>query len=441
MAATCEQLTAADVQSLAALQHLSAPVSLADAATDQPGAGAEAGTKGRRLSALAYTGEPVARSFGTMVVDLSTVRLSDKRNRLPMLMRHSTGGMCDELQDSRLGHWDSIKLSDSGIYLAGELYDKPLANQVLEDARKGYPWEISVGLTDGSFERIPAGEKRTVNGRELVGTPTDDWGAGGTYILRNARLREASLVEIGADPNTEASFQLSAARPAPSANFKQRAMQRFHAILAGLGIPASTVREALDLDLDSAGVMALAAPSSEDPHMSTPATPAPAAPVAATIEQLEALPGAEPGFVLEALKAKLSIGDASQKLLAAMAEKLAAAEKARDEAAALAAKGLDQLKAEYQTKLEEAEAKLAAATRAGGAPAVEVGDAPAKNTGDVPAGMKRLSGLSGTDPESDWTKSQELQAYWKDRGGHKAFLRYASMCKTNREDYTVVVDD
>ena len=175
--------------------------------------------------------------------------------------------------------------------------------------------------------------------------------------------------------------------------------------------------------------------------MSTPGTPAPAAPVAATIEQLEALPGAEPGFVLEALKAKLSIGDASQKLLAAMAEKLAAAEKARDEAAALAAKGLDQLKAEYQTKLEEAEAKLAAATRAGGAPAVEVGNAPAKNTGDVPAGMKRLLGLSGTDPESDWTKSQELQAYWKDRGGHKAFLRYASMCKTNREDYTVVVDD
>ena len=56
------------------------------------------------------------------------------------------------------------------------------------------------------------------------------------------------------------------------------------------------------------------------------------------------------------------------------------------------------------------------------------------------SGQRRIAGLSGKDPAADWSASKELRDHWQNRGGERAFKRYASMCLTNKDDYTVVFD-
>ena len=412
-----------DLRTFAARVDLSAPaeIGLAEGRSGTPSDSGSADiASSRRVSCHAYTGAVFTRAWGKAVINLANLRKPEARSRIAMLLRHSTGGMCDESLDMRLGAWDDIAIGSDGVRLAGRLFEKPLADQVLQDAKDGYPWEVSIGVTDLEPELIPPGEKRTVNGREIVGTPLDMWGCGGTYILNNGLLREGSFVELGADSNTQAEF---AAAVGTGVSLHQAAeakgISRLRGIMARLGLTREAIKQ--ELDIDTTGVAALAAPSTGDPSMSTPAPLAPA-----TLEQLEALPGADDAFVVAALKAKQTLGDASHALLKSMHEKLSGAAKAHAEALAAKDDEIKKLGEAHAAEVKKLTEQLASAKNAGGVTPVKLaessgGDAPLATIGKG----KHLSSLSGTDPEGDWNASQELQDYWKDHGGKKAFLAYA----------------
>jgi hypothetical protein len=66
-------------------------------------------------------------------------------------------------------------------------------------AGRGFSWQISMGAgLSQKPELVPAGEKTKVNGRV--------W-AGPVLVARNAHLREISILAMGADSDTSASFE------------------------------------------------------------------------------------------------------------------------------------------------------------------------------------------------------------------------------------------
>lgn len=163
------------------------------------------------------------------------------------------------------------------------------------------------------------------------------------------------------------------------------------------------------------------------------------APVAATIDQLEALPGADDAFVVAALKSKQTLGDASQALLKSMNEKLSGLSKAHAEALAAKDTEIKALGEKHALELKTLTEQLAAAKNAGGvapvALATEGGKAPASDSGTK---AKHLAELSGTDPAADFDASQDLQSHWKDHGGKSAFLKFANAELRSGGDYRVL---
>jgi hypothetical protein len=61
--------------------------------------------------------------------------------------------------------------------------------------KKSFPWQMSLGADAANFERIPDGEKVTVNGRSFKGP---------ILVARGAVVREVSFVALGADAATSA---------------------------------------------------------------------------------------------------------------------------------------------------------------------------------------------------------------------------------------------
>jgi phage major head subunit gpT-like protein len=76
------------------------------------------------------------------------------------------------------------------------------AEKVIALAERGFQWQASIGADVVQSEKLPSGETVTVNGRSITGP---------ARIIRQSRLREVSVVTLGADDNTSASLAASAA--------------------------------------------------------------------------------------------------------------------------------------------------------------------------------------------------------------------------------------
>jgi hypothetical protein len=87
------------------------------------------------------------------------------------------------------------------------------AYKVVTHARNGFAWSASVGVAPERVERVDAGSKVTVNGREFTGPVS---------IVRAGRLGEVSFVGVGADET--ASAKVAAATGAPAANQGEHTM-------------------------------------------------------------------------------------------------------------------------------------------------------------------------------------------------------------------------
>jgi phage head maturation protease len=139
-----------------------------------------------------YTGAVmnVTGFYSPVIVDLNGLKAS--RERLPILLNHDP--------DRVLGQ-GTATIDTSGVRLTGTITgDDEHAANVVTHSRNGFEWQASIGASIVRQEFLKAGEKAVVNGREVSGP---------LLIARESRLKETSIVAIGADDQTTATVAAS----------------------------------------------------------------------------------------------------------------------------------------------------------------------------------------------------------------------------------------
>lgn len=168
--------------------------------------GAEGELKVPRVDIVAYTGVPmVVPGFKRPVlIDLQGV--FSTRATLPLLKDHRP--------DLVIGHADRIDNDGRTLRVSGVMSGNgPSAREVVENAKQGFPWQSSVTAIPTELEEIPAGRSVVVNGREWVGPLT---------VARRAKLKEISLLSMGADDQTSAAIAAAMhSKEAPNMTFEQ----------------------------------------------------------------------------------------------------------------------------------------------------------------------------------------------------------------------------
>lgn len=147
------------------------------------------GSKLPKFKILGYTGAVmnVFSFFTPVIVDLGGLKA--EADTIPALLDHDTSQI--------VGQANSIDISSSGVQLEGVITggEDPIATRVITHAKNGFKWQASIGASIVRREFLAAGEKATVNGRDVTGP---------LMIAREARLYEISFVALGADSNTSA---------------------------------------------------------------------------------------------------------------------------------------------------------------------------------------------------------------------------------------------
>jgi phage major head subunit gpT-like protein len=148
------------------------------------------------FSLVGYTGAAIKQfwSRNPLVVDLAGMDTGS--GVLPILYGH------DASLDSVLGQSSTTINDGKQLVLAGDLFGaSATSEQVLNLARRGMKFQASIGADINRIENISAGEKVNVNGREF---------AGPISVVRSSKLREVSIVLMGADPDTSAAIAAEA---------------------------------------------------------------------------------------------------------------------------------------------------------------------------------------------------------------------------------------
>lgn len=146
----------------------------------------------RRLSIVAYTGEPIHQWWSSypVIPDYSGMRVNAT---VPILYDHNPS------IDSIVGQASGTRVEGGKLLVEADCLgyedEDSIAAKVLAKADAGFVWQASIGAPILRAERVEAGAKVTVNGREYTGP---------CLVAREFQLQEVSLVVLGADPNTSA---------------------------------------------------------------------------------------------------------------------------------------------------------------------------------------------------------------------------------------------
>lgn len=123
-----------------------------------------------------------------MYVDLATLTIEPS---VPVLADHDPAKV--------IGVFSSIANSGQNLTADGVLFveEDEQAETIYKKAKRGMKWQTSMGVFDYSLEDFPDGKTFQINGQTAQGPAT---------VLRNGYLREGSIVAIGADKTTSATF-------------------------------------------------------------------------------------------------------------------------------------------------------------------------------------------------------------------------------------------
>jgi phage major head subunit gpT-like protein len=141
-----------------------------------------------RFSIVAYTGGPIEITgfYTPIILELKGIRAN--RDNIPIFLDHDPSRI--------VGQTDEITIDSSGVRLTGLITgDDADASKIITHAKNGFQWQASIGAGITRKEVLKAGEKATVNGREVSGP---------ILIARESKLFETSFVAIGADSQAEA---------------------------------------------------------------------------------------------------------------------------------------------------------------------------------------------------------------------------------------------
>jgi len=144
---------------------------------------------------VGYTGAAIRQSWSRnpLVVDLNGLEAA---HNVPILWGH------DVSLDAILGQSQQVSNDGRQLTLSGEIFGTSLiAERVLQLSKKGMKFQASIGADPGRIENFAAGQKVSVNGRDFIGPVS---------VVRSAKLREVSVVLMGADPATSAAIAAEA---------------------------------------------------------------------------------------------------------------------------------------------------------------------------------------------------------------------------------------
>jgi len=142
-----------------------------------------------RFRVLAYTGGKIRVSGWQypVVVDLAGLEIPSQR--IPVRFNHDP--------NSGIGHTTKIAVVESALVAEGVISrSTAAAMEVIESAKKGFPWQASVGLSVEDYEEIDEDEEVEVNGSKFTGP---------LIVISRSILDEISFVDLGADRNTTVS--------------------------------------------------------------------------------------------------------------------------------------------------------------------------------------------------------------------------------------------
>lgn len=172
------------------LLHLTAPIQI------------QAGADGKRTATFTILansgGEFSAPNWPSSVIDLNGLEIS---GTIPVLVGH------DEADLDALAGQGVASVEGGRLYVRGQLTQASAGGAlILGLARDSVQLQASIGVDPTEVEFIRPGEKVSINGRTLAA------GQRGLRVVRRGRLREVSLVSVGADPNTAVSIAAQGAK-------------------------------------------------------------------------------------------------------------------------------------------------------------------------------------------------------------------------------------
>lgn len=163
-------------------------------------AGKDAAVLPQQFSGVAYSGAMV-QNWGALVVDLATTRFDTP---MPLLAEHGRSEI--------IGVIDAGTNDGASLTVSGKIFSDIAGSsgeQIAQCAVRGAPYEMSIGLFGYNETWVAAGSSLMVNGQLFNGPLT---------VLQNGRVREVSIVSLGADANTDAQLFSAPANFQPSPN-------------------------------------------------------------------------------------------------------------------------------------------------------------------------------------------------------------------------------
>lgn len=147
-------------------------------------AGAEGKPRLPQFKMVAYTGGVMRISLWRYPVIVDLAGLAIPNQKAPIREGHGV----------RIGHATSIAVEDGKLAAAGIIScTGQAAQEVVADAKNGFPWKASIGATVDQFEFVREKETASVNGRDFKGP---------VNVVRKATLLEISFVDVPADART-----------------------------------------------------------------------------------------------------------------------------------------------------------------------------------------------------------------------------------------------
>lgn len=145
---------------------------------------AEAGQPAKRptFKIRAYNGDAlvVGDYYYPVVVDLSGLEAA---NSVPILLDHDPQAI--------VGQANEVKIAAKSIDLSGVITgEDDYSQKVITHAKNGFKWGASIGVMPSKVERVENGATAQANGKTFKGP---------INIVRAGRLRETSILSIGAD--------------------------------------------------------------------------------------------------------------------------------------------------------------------------------------------------------------------------------------------------
>jgi hypothetical protein len=153
---------------------------------------------------IAYTGGKMRPRwmYGEVVVDLKGVEFASET--LPILRNHN--------QDRVVGH-GAVKKWGGSIRVEGQISGVGEdAEEIIATAKRGFPWQASMGARVGKVHFLAEQQSMKVNGQTFEGP---------LYIAQQTQIRELSFVASGADANTSVKVAAASYTGDESMTFEQ----------------------------------------------------------------------------------------------------------------------------------------------------------------------------------------------------------------------------